>query len=56
MITNKDEAMSTIEQETSYWLEDFDEDRADAELQRIMALYSGILEGENEWNNTVELM
>jgi len=46
------EALTTIEEEAEYGLDDwFDEDAADAELQRIMSMYSDILEGENEWNN-----
>jgi hypothetical protein len=46
------EALATIEEEAECGLDDwFDEDAADAELQRIMSMYSDILEGENEWNN-----
>jgi hypothetical protein len=50
------EALTTIEEEAECGLDDwFDEDAADAELQRIMSMYSDILEGENEWNNMVTL-
>lgn len=56
MITDKDEALATLLQEVECGLDDyFDESLADAELQRVMAFYSDILMGENEWNNMVEL-
>ena len=45
------EELTTIQQEAECGLDDwFDEDAADAELQRIMAFYAGIIEGELEWN------
>lgn len=51
VITDKD-ALATIEQEAEYWLDEQDEAAADAELQRIMRFYAGIIEGELEWNLT----
>lgn len=55
MIINN-EPMETIEQETEYWLDEADEAAADAELQRIMHFYAGIIEGELEWNLTTETL
>lgn len=50
-MTPNQEALSTIEQEVELGLDDwFDEDAADAELQRIMRNYATIIEGELEWN------
>lgn len=53
MFTNKDEALATLQQEAEYWLDEQEEAAADAELQRIMASYATIIEGELEWNLSV---
>ena len=52
MITNKerDDALTTLQQEAEYWLDEQEEAAADAELQRIMRNYAAIIEGELEWN------
>ena len=55
MITDK-EALATIEQEAEYWLDEQEEAAADAELQRIMHFYAGIIEGELEWNLTTKTL
>ena len=52
MITNKEEELTTIQQEAEYWLDEQEEAAADAELQRIMRNYAAIIEGELEWNLT----